>query len=270
MERQYYINLNCTNHVLHDSKKNSWDIKGPVDNPEQYIDLSRNTIKFLRDGCYLECNSPVNTNRFTLSFKYKIDQNFFQKANVSKTDIYALYWNNGFIKILEFKDDKQFIVININDNDIRIPENYVKYPEWNHLLLSCKNDTVQLYYNGIRKEDKEYPDITYDFNHIKLGNYVDQNKALEGPIVEYDDIVIVNDCLYTEEFDVSDYPLQMLFPEETTTDNIIDKERETLISAPVLFSSKDSLNDIIHNHEVTRHKNYIKDKSLCISKYKFN
>lgn len=270
MERKYYINLNCKDNGLYDTENNSWIMKGT--DPAKYIDLSDNTIKIKKDGYYLENNLSINitTKRFTISFKYRIDKLFYQKNYLARTDIYSLCWNSGYIKVLEFDEDQQLIAVCINNYILRIPANYLKYTGWNHLLITCNNGIIQIYYNGIRKLEDIYSNITYNFDSIKLGNYIIQHNSTNDPVIEYDDIVLVNDCLYNEEFNVPSYPLKVIFPERYIKEKEENTTMETLVAAPVLFSTKDSLNDIIHDKEIVRHKAYKEDKSLYISKYNFN
>ena len=193
------------------------------------------------------------------------------RAIYNEKDIYSLHWGSGYIKVLEFIDHNQYIQINLNGYDFYIAVDYVKNSGWNHILVTCDKGLVRIYYNGIKKKEYSFQYPSYQFDFLELGNYkMNYKKQLPyGPIVEYDELVIVNDCLYTEDFEIPTHQLHILFPEvvyEVTS----NKETNGKIAAPYLYSSKDSHNDALHGIDISRHRNYIIDRSKQVSKYKFD
>jgi len=273
MERKYYCNMFVINNHIVDTEHAEWHIVGLTDkNPEKYIKIKEDSFKVSKVGCYLEHIGPMNidTNKFTLSFTYKLHQGFFQRLNFDPTDIYALGWNTGDIKIFDYDTQGNFIIrIIINENDIQIPINYIDYYYWNNLLLAYDNGRLQIFQNGVKKKEDIYNNITCTFDYLKVGNYKQQSFEHEGPIVEYNNIVLVNDCLYNEDFDWKKHYLHLLFPEAIYNPKE-SKSSETLVAAPYLYSSKNSYNDILNNNqEVTRRKDYKPDRQFQYLKYKF-
>lgn len=274
MERYYFCNMFIKNKKLIDTEHVEWHRVGSVEkNLEKYIQFTSNSVKISSMGYYLEHTGPmiINTNKFTISFAYKIHSGFFQRLNFDPIDIYSFGWNTGDIKILDYDEQGNIMIrILINNHDITIPINYTDYFDWNHLLLAYDNGKLQIYHNGIKKKEDIYDNITCKFDYIRLGNYKPQEFLHEGPIVEYNNIVLVNDCLYNEEFDWKENHLHLLFPEIVYNQEAISKSPETLKAAPYLFSSRDSYNDKLHEMEITRHKNYKPQKDLFYLKYKFD
>ena len=270
MERQYFCNLLFFNNKLVDTEHAKWQLKG--ENAAKYTSYN-NSFRIIKSGYYLEHIQPINitTKKFTVAFSYKIDKTFLQKTNFKPKDIYSLKWNSGEIKVLEFdSDNNTSIKIVVNGNDLSIPVNYLKDKNWNSLVLSCDNGRLQLFHNGIKKREDVYTNISYNFTYLKFGNYMIQDDLPEGPVIEYNNLVLVNDCLYNEDFDPNSPYLHLLFPEVVYSNIQQNNVQESIVAAPYIFSSKDSYNDIINNYEVTRHKNYIPDKSLQYLKYHFD
>lgn len=270
MERRYFFNLLFKNKKMDDTEHVIWDY---VTNSsiKKSFSLSNNTLKILKDGCYIKPNveAHITTNKFTISFKYKIDPLFLQKNVFFLKDIYTMHWNNGYIKVLEHQDDRSFIKIKLKNNEFLEPIQYIAKPIWHHLLVACDNNVVRIFINGGKVKEHIVDSISYDFTDIKFGNYLLQEQSHPaGPIIEYNELVLVDDCLYYDNFTVPPHPLHLLFPE------LIYKEQEEsppedLVCAPYIYSSKNSINDKIHEYDITRHRDYVPDKSRRISKYKF-
>lgn len=271
MERHYFCNLLFFNNELVDTEHTKWQLKG--ENAITYTSYANNTFRILKSGYYLETEQPINivTKKFTLSFSYKIDKTFLNEIKVKPKDIYSVKWNSGEIKVLDFSSDhKPFIKIIINNNTLSIPVNYIIDKNWNNIVLACDNNRITVFYNGIKKLENTYDNITYNFAYLKFGNYVNQNDLPEGPVIEYKNLCLVNDCLYNEDFDPSSPSLHLLFPEIVYNESPEVPIPKGIVAAPYLFSSRNSYNDIIHNKEITRHKNYIPDKTLQYLKYHFD
>lgn len=302
IERHYFFNLLVKNHTLDDTEKVQWTLHGDT----KYLDLSSNTMHFKKDNCYItpNVNAIIDTRKFTISIKYKIDRVYIEKSlsrlfkidvdeflngrtvldflDSKRTDIaveetetlakyytiHTLAWDNGHINLLEYINDEMFIVIEIDGQRFIEPVNYVKYDDWNHLLISYKDQKIHIFHNGIRKEIVPFQNPSFVFKNFKFGNYEIQNFRPQN-MIEYSELVMVNDCLYTEEFTVPEQPIHILFPEVVYEDIEKDPVYDTLVSAPYLFSTKDSMNDIFHHIEITRHKKFIPNKTMQMSKYHF-
>lgn len=260
------------NKQIVDTEHAEWFIVGLSEKyPEKYITFNNDSFTVFKVGCYLKHTKPIiiDTNKFTLSLTYKLHQGFFQRLNINPIDIYALGWNTGDIKIWDYDEQGNFsIKIIINENEIVIPINYIDYYYWNNLVLSYDNGKLQIFHNGIKKKEDIYDNITCNFDFLKVGNYTQQSFDKQGPIVEYNNILLVNDCLYTEDFNWKNNYLHLLFPEAIYNQEAAISP-DTIVAAPYIFSSKNSYNDIINNHEVTRRKDYKPDRQFYYLKYKF-
>lgn len=275
MERYYYINLLFEGNRINDTEHGRWKIIGSKpDALESYLDFTNETMLVKQDGCYLINDNHIdlsNEKKYTLSLKYKINENYLIKAIYNEKDIYSLHWGSGYIKILEFIDTNPYMRINLNGYDCYIAVDYIKNSGWNHILITCDNGATKIYYNGIKKKEYSFDFPSYRFDYLELGNYkIDYKKQIPyGPIVEYDELVVVNDCLYTSDFEVTEHQLHMLFPEIVYEVPSV-QEQSTITAAPILFSSKDSHNDSLHSIDISRHRNYKTDRSKQVSKYKFD
>lgn len=270
MERYYYINLLFKNNQIYDTEHGRWRIIG-IDNInplENYLDFSNDTMLVKHNGCYIINDNHIdlsNEKKYTLSLKYRIDEEYMKQAIENENDIYSLHWGSGYIKILEFVNHISYLRVNLDGYDFYIKMDYIKNYNWNHLLITCDKDMVSIYYNGKKKKEYKFTSPSYTFDFLELGNYTNTNI---NSIVEYNELVIVNDCLYDRDFIVSDHPLHLLFP-EVVYENPIIITNYPKVAAPRLFSSKNSHNDIIHNIDIMRHVDYKIDRSKQVSKYKF-
>ena len=275
MERYYYINLLFEGNKINDTEHGRWKIIGSKpDALESYLDFTNETMLVKQAGCYLINDNHIdlsNEKKYTLSLKYKIEENYLVKAMYNEKEIYSLHWGSGYIKILEFIDNKPYLRINLNGYDCYIAVDYIKNSGWNHILVTCDNGAIRIYYNGIKKKECSFDFPSYKFDYLELGNYkIDYKKQLPiGPIVEYDELVIVNDVLYTSDFDVSEYQLHMLFPEVVYEAPSV-KKSTGVVAAPIAFSTKDSNNDNLHSIDIVRRRDYKTDRSRQVSKYKFD
>ena len=270
MERRYFFNLLFKDKKMDDTEHVVWDYI-TTSSMKKSFSLSKNTLKILKDGCYIKPNveAHITTKKFTISFKYKIDEIFLQKNRFFLKDIYSMQWSNGFIKVLENVNDQSFIKINLNGNEFLEPVYYFAKPIWHHLLISCNNNIIRIFINGGKVKEHITDNISYDFTDIKFGNYIQQEQSHPaGPVIEYNELVLVDDCLYYDNFKVPTHPLHLLFPELIYKEEE-KKSPEKLVCAPYIYSSKDSTNDIINNYDIIRHRNFVPDKSRHLSKYKF-
>lgn len=273
MERKYFFDLSFSNNKIVDAEHAEWTKESINPDYLQYIKINGNTLRVSRPGCYLEHTNPIviDTNKFTIAFNYKIDKIYYQKTLFQPKVIYSFGWNSGDIKVLDFDDEgNTYITIKINNNNITIPADYLTHHAWNHLLISSNNGLISVFHNGVKCSEAYYSNITYTFNYVKLGNYMNQEQFPEGPVVEYQYCTLVNDCLYKEDFDATNHNFHLLFPEGIYNDEeVTNSNTNTIVAAPYLYSSKDSYNDIIHRHEIIRHRNYKPDKSMQYLKYNF-
>lgn len=281
MERYYHINLLFHDGELKEREHGIW--KFYRNDNEVLIDTSiyfniTNTLNLNKDGCYLKNMTNIdlsNDKKYTISIKYKIDEKYLREATTVQKEIYTLSWSNGSIKVLEFNDKGSNINVNINGKEFIFLVDYVKDSDWNHLLISYEDYILRIFYNGIKKKENRLEHPSFIFNDIKLGNYrrdLLKNKP-EGPIISYDEFILVNDCLYKDEFSVPNELLSILFPEYVYDDNKEEIDQSTLVAAPYLFSNRDSFNDTLHKFDIVRHKDYspIRENYYKrVAKYKFD
>lgn len=285
MDRYYYTNLvfsnDEANHLL-DTEQGDWHYYKDDNEIEYDINCFRfddeNTMLIMEDGCYIKNHSTINMNdwrKCSLYFKFKIDYNFYNQAVFAKKEIYSLSWKRGYINIIEYKDDNPYIVLNYDGKSYYISFDYERYSDWNSILLTCDNSRFTLYINGVKRINRLACIPSFNFNDMKLGNY--KRSSLEnpkGPIISYKELVLVNDILYPNEFEVPIEELHYLFPEVEVEDKPkYSRPKKYIIHAPYIYSSKDSTNDRIHNMEITRRADYKVKKSSIITertKYKFD
>lgn len=288
MKRQYFINLLFYNDRLNpivDSEQGIWtryknNYKVNTNwQYNKYWDFSNNTMLLKRSGNHIRNKTDfiIDSDMFTLSFKYKIDKEWLFRALISNEKIQSFSWNNGLIQLLCYDAlETPCISVKYKSEEYLIPIDYITKYGWNHFLMSLDKDHIlRIFINGNKCKEKKLTAISYDFANIRFGNieFKDIIK-LEGPIIEYDELVLVNDCLYTDTFEVPKQHLHQLFPEieiEEPEDVIEVKN----IAAPFIFGSNKSKNDILHEYPITQRKDYKIDnlslkKNNQIAKYKFD
>ena len=283
MDRYYYTNLVFSeeqDHLL-DTEQGDWHYYKDgkeIEYNDNYFQFYENTMCIYQDGCYIQNHTNINMDdwrKCSLYFKFKINYNYYEQAVYAKKPIYSLSWKRGSINILEYKDEEPFIVLDYDNKKYYISFDYNRNNDWNSVLLTCNNSKFTIYINGIKRIERLSCIPSFNFNNMKLGNYIRSSVPnYIGPMVEYKELVLVNDILYPNEFDIPTEELHYLFPEvEVEEQPKFPRPKKFIIQAPYIYSSKDSINDHLHNMEITRRADYTVDKKSILtqqSKYKFD
>lgn len=290
MVRYYYINLLFSNDrydPIKDTEHGNWiryknNYKVTTNwQYNKYWDFSNNTMILKKNGNHLRNKNDfiIDTNQYTISFKYRLDKEWLFQALINNEEVHTLSWDNGSIDLLRYDSlNTTCIVVKLLNEEFLIPIDYINHYDWNHFLLSIDNNhIVRIFVNGNKYREKKINTVNYNFSNLRFGNIeIKDNINMEGPIVEYDELVIVNDCLYKDNFIVPTQRIHQLFPEilieeDEIKEDIIVKN----ISAPFIFGSSKSTMDILNDIPITRRKDFKVDnidsaKRKQISKYHFD
>lgn len=291
MERYYYINLLFTNdrhNPIKDTEHGDWvryknNYKVTTNwQYNKYWDFSNNTMLLKRNGNHLRNRSDftIEGNQYSISFRYKIDKDWLFQALINSENICSLSWDNGSVDLLRHDSlNSTCIVVKLLNEEFFVPIDYINHYEWNHFLLSKdEDDVLRIFVNGNKYKEKKLRVVNYHFSNLRFGNIeIKDTTNIEGPVIEYDELVIVNDCLYKDNFEVPTQRIHQLFPEVTIKDEETIEENPIVknIIAPFIFGSTKSTIDKLNDIPIIRRSDFKIDnvqttKRKQILKYRFD
>jgi len=167
----------------------------------------------------------------------------------------GLKWNDGEVMLYNKRAESSGMCMSITIGGVRVeaPIDYESfgYNQPIHLLICMDRLHLKGLVNGILLFDKYIPDPSYLITDFKMGNFLENG---EDSIVEYDELCIVNENLFSRDFRVPTKPFHAIYPEVIIEDD--NPKYHIGVATNSLIRVKESNQDKLGTLDIVRHVDY--------------
>ena len=214
------------------------------------------TMKVSKSGYCIQ-NEELNVSKnkkYTISLRYRIDQDWIPTMVQKEIDVGGIEWNEGKLMLYDHRANSSGMCMSFTMKNKRIeaPIDYESF-DYNqpiHLLFSVDNRGIKGTINGILSFNEYIEKPTFIFKNLKIGNFLNDEV---GAIVEYDEFCLVDDYIYTTDFVVPIKPFHSLYPELITVE---ESKKTILIETQGLIKTNSSNQDKLSQLDIVRHVDF--------------
>lgn len=214
------------------------------------------TMKVSKPSSYLQNQGILDLRknwRYTISLRYRIDRDWIDQMVKEQLRAPGLWWDEGSIMLYDHREGSDEMCLSVTMGKVRIefPIDYEKLGSNapTHLLIGMDRMQVVILINNILYNHRYHPDPTFVFRHFKIGNFLDD----EAAVVEFDELCMVDDFIYTKGFEAPIKPFHALYPEVVEDD---DEKHHIGVATNGLIRTNESNQDHIGKLDIVRHVDY--------------
>lgn len=214
------------------------------------------TMKVTKPSSYLQNKGILDLRknwRYTISLRYRIDRDWISQMVNEQLRVPGLWWDEGNIMLYDHREDSDGMCLSVTMGKVRIelPIDYEKLGSNapTHLLIGMDRMQVVMLINGILYNHQYHSDPTFAFRHFKIGNFLEN----EAAVVEFDELCMIDDFIYTKDFKVPTKPFHALYPEVVEDD---DEKHHIGVATNGLIRTNESNQDHIGKLDIVRHVDY--------------
>lgn len=214
------------------------------------------TMKVSKEESFIQNERPLDLRRnwqYTISLRYRIDQDWMGQMITESSRVPGLVWDDGCLMLYDHREANDIMCLSLTMGKVRI-ETSIDYESFGpnqpiHLLIGMKRMEVVGIVNGVLHFRQYHKDPTYVFRNLKMGNFLEEEAAK----VEFDELCMVDDFVYSEGFRIPTKPFHSLYPEETIDD---DATHHIGVATNGLIRVNESNQDRIGKLDIVRHVDY--------------
>lgn len=215
------------------------------------------TMKVSKPSSYIQNEKILDLRRnwrYTISLRYRIDQDWIIQMVKERLRVPGFVWDEGKVMLYDYREETDGMCLSVTMGKVRIevPIDYEKSIPSNdptHLLIGMDRMEAVVLVNGIVYNHQHHKDPTFAFRHFKMGNFLED----EAAAVEFDELCMIDDFIYSKDFKVPTKPFHSLYPEVVEDD---DEEHHIGVATNGMIRANESNQDYIGKLDIVRHVDY--------------